>query len=314
MVPYGSTGVQVSEITLGGHEFLKNGRSRGFNDDFSNAVTPGYLLDGFGGQQRREVLKAAYDLGINMFDVTIDSEKEALGRNFAEMPPPYEVYVQTRPEGMCYSYDPGNRKLLDYGLLRSEVERILKLIRRERVDFLNVGLMKWSIDQTPDYMARLGENLRRLRDDGLIRFAVADSFSGQRLYLAQIASGAFDAVNLDLSFGEPSALRTVIPAAREKGLGVMGREVFFKGELFDIAAEAGLSDRGTVARAALAWVAQHRPDTIILGVDTAEQLKANACTLATQESPAVDEILSRIGQAQSFQEYESKRTAAFFEE
>ena len=113
-VPYGRTGIEVSTIALGGHEYLDNGLSRGFNEEFADAVKPGYVAPGYGGPRRKDVLSAAYDLGINLFDVTIDPEKEALGRNLAEMPPPYPVYIQSRPEGMCYGYDEGNRSMLDY--------------------------------------------------------------------------------------------------------------------------------------------------------------------------------------------------------
>jgi len=104
--------VRISRVVLGGHEYLADGRSRGFNEDPANAITPGHIFPGFGGETRRAVLRTAYDLGINTFDVTLDSEKEALGRNLAELPPPYEIYIQTRPEGMVYGYDPANRKML----------------------------------------------------------------------------------------------------------------------------------------------------------------------------------------------------------
>jgi Predicted oxidoreductases (related to aryl-alcohol dehydrogenases) len=123
----GNSGVRLSRIALGGHEYLPNGNSRGFNEDFQKAVTPGYIFPGFGGEKRKALVKAAYDAGVNFFDVTHDSEKEALGRNLTEMPPPYPVYVQTRGELMNYSYDPGNQKMTDLGLLRAEVQRILKL-------------------------------------------------------------------------------------------------------------------------------------------------------------------------------------------
>ena len=128
----GNSGVRLSRIALGGHEYLPNGNSRGFNEDFQKAITPGYIFPGFGGEKRKALVKAAYDAGVNFFDVTHDSEKEALGRNLTEMPPPYPVYVQTRGELMNYSYDPGNQKMTDLGLLRAEVQRILKLMRRER--------------------------------------------------------------------------------------------------------------------------------------------------------------------------------------
>jgi aryl-alcohol dehydrogenase-like predicted oxidoreductase len=310
---FGNTGIDVSQVALGGHEFLRNGRSRGFNEDFAKAVTPGYLAPGFGGPKRIAILKAAYDLGVNLFDVTIDSEKEALGRNLKEVPPPYPIWVQTRPEGMCYGYDPGNRTMLDYAALRTEVERTLRLIGRQVIDFLNIGLVNWSIDETPDYMERLARNLQRLRDDGLIRFAVADSHSGERLYLAELASGAFDAVNLDLSFGEPGGLQRVIPEARRLGIGVMAREVFFKGELFDIGESIGLLDRGEVARTALAWTAKQGPDTIILGVDTPEQLRANAATLEMGADALDEGLLAKLEASEGFKAYEGKRTSTFFE-
>ncbi len=79
--------VAISAIGMGGHEYLPDGRSRGFNEDAKLAVTPGHVFPGFGGEKRKRVLAAAYGHGINFFDATIDSEKEALGRNLREMPP-----------------------------------------------------------------------------------------------------------------------------------------------------------------------------------------------------------------------------------
>ena len=51
--PFGRTGVALSPVALGGHEFLPDGRSRGFNEDMRKAVTPGTLLPGFGGDRRK---------------------------------------------------------------------------------------------------------------------------------------------------------------------------------------------------------------------------------------------------------------------
>jgi aryl-alcohol dehydrogenase-like predicted oxidoreductase len=311
---FGKTGLYLSPIALGGHEYLTDGRSRGFNEDMRLATTPGYIAEGYGGAKRKRVLSQAYDLGINIFDVTIDSEKEALGRNFFEMPPPYEVYVQSRPEGMCYSYDPNNAKMLDYALLREEVQRILKLIRRDSLDFLNIGLLAWSIDNEPDYMDRLSHNLGELKREGLIRHAVADSFSGERLYLAMIGSGAFDAVNVDLNAGDTGALPRVIPAARAAGQGFIAREAFLKGELFRIGAACGIEDRGLLARAAMKWLAQHEPDCIILGVDTAEQLASNCAALGSpQFSEGELAALKRIQSSDEFLAYKTKKQHEFLE-
>jgi len=96
----GETDVKVSVFGLGGHEYLDNGSSRGLNEDAAQAVMLGHLFDGFGNAKRRDVLAAAFEHGINFMDTTIDSDKEALGRNLQVVVPPHEVYVQTRPEGI----------------------------------------------------------------------------------------------------------------------------------------------------------------------------------------------------------------------
>lgn len=123
---FGSAGFDVSVLGLGGHEFLPDGRSRGFNEDFTLATTAGHVWPGFGASLRLAVVRAAHAAGITFFDATIDAEKEALGRNLAEAPPPGPVTVQTRPEGMCYRNNPAdewNWRLTDLTLLRAEVRR-----------------------------------------------------------------------------------------------------------------------------------------------------------------------------------------------
>lgn len=307
----GATSVEVSRLALGGHEYLADGRSRGFNEDMARAVSPGFIGEGYGGPRRKAVLQRAYDLGINFFDVTIDSEKEALGRNLRELPPPYDIVVQTRPEGMCYSYDENNAKMLDLALLRAEVQRGLRLIGREVVDFYNFGLLAWSTGHDPDYLQKLAHNIAELKRDGLIRFAVADSFSGEALYLDMIASGAFDVVNTDLSFGDYAAIYRVMPEARRRRLGILAREVFFKSELFVIGAKAGITDRGALARAALQWVAAENPDVVLLGVDQPDYLDANAEAFVTPMSEESRALLAKVRTSDAFKAFEAKKLAEF---
>mgnify|MGYP000325957789 CR=1 FL=1 len=309
----GSTGIEVSNIALGGHEYLPNGRSRGFNEEFSLAVTPGYIGLGYGGKGRKELLATAFDLGINFFDVTIDSEKDALGRNLLELSPPHEIYIQTRPEGMCYSYDTNNQKLLNPQLLKVEVERILKLLKRDWIDFFNVGLLAWSIDSNNDYLEILSDNLNNLKKDGLIRFTVADSFSGERLYLQMLNSGAFDVVNIDLNLGDACGIDKVLPLARQRKCGVIAREAFFKGELFSIGKKNGIDDFSCLARAAMKWVCAQHPDTIIVGVDTVSQLIANVESANKPVSIQESEILEKLLSTQEFLDYSTMKRNEFYE-
>lgn len=251
--PYGSSGTRLSALGLGGHEFLPDGSSRGFNEDPGVAIRPGYTGIGYGGLNRIELLKLAFDSGINFLDVTIDPEQEALGRNLKEVAPPYEIFVQTRPQGMGYSYDPGNRQMADHGLLKAEVERILGLLQREQLEILNVPFMQEALDEDAEYLDKVGENVKRLKQEGLIRFASADTNSGEATYLAQIACGAFDSISMNFNLADCAAREKVLPATVAAGMGVITREVFMKGRLFTYGESAGIADRDLLCRASLSW-------------------------------------------------------------
>lgn len=290
----GASGVRLSRIVLGGHEYLPDGRSRAFNEDLRLAVTPGHLFPDFGGPLRRSVLERAYALGIDSFDVTMDSEKEALGRNLRELPPPGAAVVQTRPEGMVYGYDPGNRRMVAPGRLREEVLRILALMGRERIDILNLGILKDAIEQDRAFPDKLAQAVRALQQEGRIRCAAADSFSGAATYLALLETGAFASLNLNFNLADDGALERLIPAARAMGVRVVVREVFMKGELFRIAAAAGIDDRAAVARAAIRWtLAQPGVDGLIVGAGTPEQLSASVEAAARPELSDADQALLR---------------------
>jgi len=215
-----------------------------------------------GGTKRKAVLAAAYDLGINFFDVTLDAEKEALGRNLAEMPPPYEVYVQTRPEVMNYSYDPGNRKMTDLALLRAEVERILKILRRKRLEFLNLGPLRSAIDGDPDFCVQ-GRGQRAGPAEGRADpVAAADTFSGQEIYKALIEGGAFATLNINFNIADDEPEQEVFPLARKSNMRVVVREAFIKGVLFRLGREAGLHDEALLARAAMKWIGARPASTL----------------------------------------------------
>lgn len=307
------TGVEISAIGLGGHEYLPDGRSRGFNEDAKLAIQPGYLFPGFGGERRRRVLAAAYTHGINFFDATIDSEKDALGRNLQEMPPPYPVYVQTRPEGMVYSYDPYNARMAQYDLLEAEVRRGLDLLRRERLDFLNVAFLQSALDHDPAYMVKIADNVARLKQEGLIRFASADTFSGEATYLRQIELGCFDSMFINFSLADDCAVHQVLPAAQEAGMAVHAREAFMKGALFRMGIEAGIADRNKLARIALKWVLSHSEvTTVVVGAGTPEQL-ANSVAVLDDLALTDDEqeIVERLKVISTYQSYAQHKRAQF---
>ncbi len=264
----------------------------------------------------RKIIKLAYDQGINFFDVTVDSEKEALGRNLKELPPPHEIFIQTRPEGMVYTYDEHNRQMADYALLKAEVQRGLKLLQRDRLDLLNIAFMQSALDNDPDYLAKIGHNVSELKREGLIRFASADTFSGQATYLTEIESGIFDSLFINFNFADNAALQRVIPAAVERGLGVNSREAFMKGALFAMGDDVGLTDRDQLARMALKWnLAQPGVTTVATGVHSREMLLNNLAILDDLAWNEEDEaLLARLEKSETYAVYAQERRSRFLGE
>jgi len=306
-------GISLSAIGLGGHEYLGDGSSRGFNEDFKSAVKPGYRAEGYGGEARQQLLGRALEAGINFFDVTIDPEKEALGRNLRKAVMPAPFHVQTRPEGMGYGYDPGNRKMAEPALLRAEVVRILELMHCEWIDFLNIPIRQSALDGDPEYMEKIRENVAGLKRDGFVRFATAENFSGEATYMEQIDAGCFDALVMNFSFADDAAREDVLPRAHKAGMAVFARELFLKGVLFRMGEEAGLTDRSQLARLSLKWnLGVPEVTSSIIGVRDTGELE-NCLSVLADPVLTIEEgdRLEQLRQTSVYREYAESRRAKF---
>lgn len=312
----GKLDVEISVISMGGHEYLPSGASRGFNENFELAVKPNFIFDGFGQDARKKVLATAFEYGINLFDVTIDSEKEGLGRNLKDIRPPYDIYIQTRPEGMGYTYDSNNVRMGRYELLKAEIERILKLLDREQIEFLNLPFMKAALDHDPDYLEKIKYNIAALKKEGLIRFACADTFSGEYTYLKQIEAACFDVVYINFNFGDYQGARNVLPQAQKSGMGIICREAYMKGKLFKMAEEVGLTEKSKVANAALKWcLSFNEVTTVVYGTGKVDNL-INAIKVLNNPQITDEDayIIEQIKKSSLFKEFEAVKTAEFLGE
>ncbi len=273
----GRTGMQVSVLALGGHEYHPDGSLRGFTDDPQGAVRPGFAMPGFGGEARQALVRQARDAGINYFDATIDPEIEALGRNLAQIDRTAHALVQCRPQGMCYAYDPGNAALLDLPRIRAEVVRLAALAARPSIDILNFGFEAEAL-ATPDYLERLTNVIAALKEERLIRFAACDSLrSGNGHYLRMMRAGCFDLVWMNFGPLCASPEDELLPAARELGVGVVAREAFAKGALFRVARAVDPAlEPAAVARMAIRWILGHSEiASLAIGVRNSTELLAD---------------------------------------
>lgn len=310
--PYGNSGVELSVLGLGGHEFRPDGVVKGFDQGGLHAKG-GIIFPGFGGAERENLVARALDAGVNLFDLTLDSEKEAMGRILKKLKPTQEIIIQSRPDSLVYSYDMENRGLADYSRLHEEVVKALKLLGRERIEIFNFGFLRPALDADSDYLDKIGDNIAKLKAAGLIRFASADTFSGQALYLKQIESGHFDSVFINTNLREMAVEEQVLPAATRAGMGFIGREVFMKGQLFKMAEQAELRDFDEVARVAVKWnLRQPGVTAAVAGVSNVEQLENALSAVENIELSAGERaVIERICATELWRGVAAERRANF---
>jgi aryl-alcohol dehydrogenase-like predicted oxidoreductase len=313
--PLGTTGETVAVLGLGGHEFLPTGKFKGFSDDPPGSRQAGYRQPGFGGPVRRAVVRRALDLGLRYFDITIDPEVEALGRNlreFGQRDAP--ILVQARPQGFCYNIDPGNRRMADREELTAEVDRLRVLLGRPVIEVLNVAFEAAALEADSAYLDKIETNIRILKDSGRIRYAACDGrFSGESHYLRVMERGCFDIVWINYSLFDPFAASAVFPLAQSLGMGVVTREAFRKGQVFRLGSEIlpGVP-AGDLAAVALRWILRHPAvSTVVVGVPTPEQLERNAQAVTRPYSDQDEAIVSRLTAHPAFVSARAEREARF---
>ena len=197
----GRTGLQVSELSLGG-----------------------LFVSSFGGdyEQAREAIHRALELGVNYIDTApgYGNSEEVIGRALEGVTAP--LIISTKLGGRPQPFLPQ-----DKGCLRQSVEESLRLLRRDHIDILMIhepdrpGQYDWWSDWN-SFTGPVLEVLDELKQQGIIRFTGLGGTTAYELPRI-IRTGRFDAVltafNYSLLWRE--AEREVIPAAREQGMGII---------------------------------------------------------------------------------------------
>ncbi|MBT3602489.1 MAG: aldo/keto reductase, partial [Candidatus Latescibacteria bacterium] len=199
---------------------------------------------------------------------------------------------------------------------KTEVQRILTLMQRDRIDFFNFPFLQSALDADPEYLDKIRHNITELKREGLIRFATADNFSGEQTYLSQINAECFDTLAMNFSFADNTACQTVLPIAQSQDMGIITREVFQKGRLFQMGEEADIADRSLLARIALKWnLSNLQVTTALVGADHTDHLQNTLAILDHIElTDEENEILEKLRNSPTYQSYSTERKNRFLGE
>jgi len=293
--PLGKTGLQVSELALGG-----------------------LFVSSVGGEydQAKAAIHRALALGVNYIDTApgYANSEEVLGKALAGVTRPY--VLSTKLGGRPQPFKPQDKD----GLMQS-VKESLRLLRRDQVDILMIhepdrpGQYDWWSDPV-NFHGPVLDVLDELKKQGVIRFTGLGGTTAYELPHI-IKTGKFDVVltafNYSLLWRE--AEREVLPAARAMGMGIVIGSPLQQGALarrfddqvkhsarwlnsprraqyialYDFLDEAGMS----VAEMSLRFVISN-PDIActLMGARSAAEVEQNVA--AIEKGPLPQDILKRL--------------------
>jgi len=275
----GKTGLKVSEIGIGGHSWAYK-----------------QVPDGKGGFRRPTVEEAmrmigdAIDKGVNFLDsCTALVESSTPGEALKRLGARDKVLVSIRVSHKMKGIKADKQEIYKW------TEDRLKLWQTDYVDFC---LLCNTEDDTPQSgywdMSYSIEALDKLKQQGKIRFTGFGCHFTPELFLEAFDKFGdyFDTCSIPYNIRHRAA-ETVLPAAKEKKLGVITIKPFARGALLKdrdlTGADAGLP------RDMIAFVLENQlVDICTCGVHTLEQTKENLSASWTKLSPKARERLEEV--------------------
>ncbi len=174
-------------------------------------------------QDAARLLHAALDLGVNFIDTArLYGESEAvIGRTLAARRQEYFLASKVA------TYDGQSLSCAERRLRIAEsVEESVRQLRTDVIDLMQLhsaGVEAFATDELADI-------LDELRERGLVRFTGASVYT-EEAALAAISSGRYDCIQIAYNVLDRRPEREVLPAARDRDVGVVVRSVLLKGVL-----------------------------------------------------------------------------------
>jgi len=287
--PLGRTGLQVSQIALGGH--WRDPAGNRYVSVYEGDEVPGEVV-----RHRVAVLDACLELGINYIDITTAAECAAYGLALAGRRERFLVGAD--------DYRLGCRRIecLSAEVLVQAVEGCLRRLRTDRLDLWRVTTDADG-GNTAEHLACVAEAAGRLRQAGKIRFLGLSSHHRPWLRAALDGLDGLDvAIMPCLPVSRPAgAADSALLAARERGLGVIAIKPFAGGSLF-----AGPQRNGVQSARLAGWalrrVAALDPgiSCVVAGFADAAELRAavraarRAGDDPEQAGPTADELVAGL--------------------
>ena len=209
----GRTGLKVSELGFGGHEYRRPlpstlGRWGEIDEDKFTQTQPA----------RNRLIKEAIDAGVNFFDVTQPEETKSLGLALKELGVKNDIHVAimilTPFSKMMDNLRPEWRRII-----RDDVEKTLKLLQVDYADLLNMHMPERNY--SPQRLGVALEVLKELKEEGKIGFIGASSHQPRFLGEVMRKYDCFDSVMIRYNYHLQEVRNVIFPLAKTLEVGVV---------------------------------------------------------------------------------------------
>jgi aryl-alcohol dehydrogenase-like predicted oxidoreductase len=281
----GRSELRVSEIGVGGHHLRKD--NQGGGRIFRAAA-----------QERAAIFSRALDNGINFFDTTFKEEVISFGEALKIMGRRDEMVLCSMDEQYA-NFKSDNLK--DYK--KHTADELDCCLQWLHTDWLDVYWLRYDAGQHTDDMLRYSiEAMEEAKEAGKIR---AIGNSGHSTKFMQKTMGewnAWDVIMFPYNFAQRRAEDYVLPAAKERDVGVVIMKPFSCGRFFRIDPKLGFRDdhvlskekQSQIATAALKWTLQN--DMVHTIVPAMNELHHVDDAVAASDSPLTSEERELLNQ------------------
>lgn len=275
----GRTGLKVSEVGVGGHEYRRPlpttlGRWGEVDEAKFTQTQPA----------RNRVIQAAIAAGINFFDATQPEETKSLGLALKALGRTKDIHVAimilTPFSKMQMTPRSEWRQTI-----RGDVENSLHLLQAEYADLLNMHMPER--DYSPQRLTAALEVVRELQKEERIGFLGASSHQPRFLGEVMRKYDCFDAVMIRYNYHLQEARDAIFPLAKMLEVGVVVMKPLawpYYGLPFT---RFNPGDRGgdpsTPAQHALHWILHSSEvSTVVPGMNSLEELAENVAAITTE--------------------------------
>jgi len=287
----GRTGLKVSELGVGGHEFpriLSEGRRMGVEE----LPSPEGRLETQG--PRNQLVKRAVEAGVNFFDTGQIDEPQSLGFALKALGRTDGIHVAAETLWPLKRLDEIPRHSWRAFLL-GDIEKRLKLLGTKCIDVFNVHEVENGY--TRDKLAFTLSVLKEMKDQGKIGAIGASTH--QVRFLAEVVRkfDCFDSVMVPYNYHRQEAKDVLFPLCKALGVGVVVMKPFcwpYYGISFHHFCPADLDTGGwTPNQVSLRWILQYSEvSTVVPAMSTMVELEDNLAAI-TKEGKVDEEMLRK---------------------